>query len=76
MRKVLVNNELVEAEAVPVVKGEERTSDYLLADGTVIKLRVFITSAFKVVGKQDATGLPVYSINWYVVPIVEPPEEE
>lgn len=68
--KMMINGESCEAVRCQVTQSEERTSSFLLDDGTVVKVRCLITGAWRITGKLDVDG-PMYRINWHLVPSVE-----
>ena len=43
--------------------GAEHWNEYLLTDGSVIRLKTVVTDILKVVGKFDAEGNPVYVVK-------------
>jgi hypothetical protein len=69
---MLINGESVKVTRVPVVKSEEKVCEYLLQDGTVVRLRTLLTEVYKYDGKLDANGNPIYSVNWHVIYTAEP----
>ena len=60
---------------VQVEESSERWSEFTLADGTVIRAKVTITSAIRVDGHYDPLGNPVYTTNMTpVLSIVSVPD--
>lgn len=60
--KVNINYGGREAEASPidVNSSQERWNEYLLEDGTVLKMKLVLKKVLKVEGEFDAEGNPVY----------------
>ena len=64
----------VEAERIPVSKADEVASDYLLADGTSISMRTVVMDVFRVPGRYDAEGNPLYVVKSKAVMSARSPE--
>lgn len=52
----------------------EYWNEYLLDDGTILKLKPVATEAFRVEGQYDNEGNPVYVLKSQNVLIVSPPD--
>ncbi len=50
----------VEATPIEVNQSNERWNEYLLEDGTVLKMKLILKKVLKVEGEVDAEGNPVY----------------
>lgn len=74
--KLSINGELCEARRCEVIQSDEKVSTYLLKDGTMVRVRVICTGIWRLEGKVDQNGQPLYHLNWHIVPTTEPPEEE
>ena len=59
---IVVNGQTVEAVPVRVVSSSEPWQEYLLADGTVLRIRLIVTEVYQLTGQVDATGRPGYAI--------------
>lgn len=68
----LLNGERLKTTRKNVVKSDEKISEYLLEDGTVIRLRTVLTGAYQYDGKVDEHGNPIYYITWHVIQTAEP----
>jgi hypothetical protein len=66
---------LVDAELIDVQQANEQWSQYLLADGTVIKLKVVVTEVWKVIGTYDNDGNPQYIVRSGNIVTVNAPDE-
>jgi hypothetical protein len=53
----------------------EYWNEYLLDDGSILKLKPVATEVFRVEGQYDAEGNPVYVLKSRNVVVVSPPEE-
>jgi len=51
---------LVDADLVEVVKASEPWSEYTLADGTTLKIKVVLGSTYRLRGQWTDDGDPVY----------------
>ena len=72
---IVLNGELIATKPVRIVKSDEKVSEYLLDDGTLLKVRTVITQVFRFEGKHDVNGQPLYHVNWHVIPVTEPGEQ-
>jgi hypothetical protein len=61
--KIVFNGQQVDAEAVEATQSSERWNEYLLDDGTILKLKVIVTNVYRVEGHYDAEGNPVYVVQ-------------
>lgn len=52
-----------DAELIEVQQSSEQWNQYLLGDGTVIKLKVVVTEVWRVENEYDADGNPVYLVR-------------
>ncbi len=64
-----------EAELVEVSNSQENWSQYLLSDGSVLKLKQVVTEVWRVVGEYDADGNPTYVLKSGGVLVVNAPDE-
>jgi len=60
--KVNINFGGRSVEAVPVeaTQSSERWNEYLLEDGTVLKMKLVLKKTYKIENEYDAEGNPVY----------------
>ena len=61
--KIHFGGQQVDAETVEATQSSERWNEYLLEDGTVLKLKTVLTNAYRVEGQYDAEGNPVYVVQ-------------
>ena len=57
------NGNLMNVTEVGYRPSGEYWNEYLLDDGTVARLRLIVTSVYRVDGKVDSKGQPVYMIE-------------
>jgi hypothetical protein len=61
---------------VPVEESTERCSDFVLADGTILRAKVSLASAIRVEGHYDQVGNPMYQVHAIpVIAIVSSPDQ-
>lgn len=61
--KVVLNGQLFPATKVPIRTNEERWSEYMLDDGTVIRIKVVLTEASRIDNLYEPDGTPVYNVK-------------
>ena len=61
--KINVAGHEVDASAVDVAQASEKWNEYLLDDGTALKVKLVMTNVYRVEGQYDAEGNPVYVIQ-------------
>ncbi len=61
--KIPFNGQNVDAETVDVTQSSERWNEYLLDDGTILKVKLVLTNVYRVEGQYDADGNPVYILQ-------------
>lgn len=66
---------LKDAERVDVQQSSEQWNEYLLADGSVIRLKAVVTDVWRIVDEYDKEGDPVYVVNSRNVVTVTSPDE-
>ena len=76
-RKVKINfaGHQVDAELVDATQSAERWNEYLLDDGTLLKVKVVLTNAYRVDGQYDPEGNPIYVIQTTNVVSANSPQE-
>jgi hypothetical protein len=63
-RKIRIGNELVDVVEMPLSgSSAEHWNEYVLTDGSVIRVKTVVTEILKVEGKFDAEGNPQYVIR-------------
>lgn len=73
--KVTVKGELREAEAVDPVEATRPWADFLLADGTRLRMNVLIDGVYRILDEYDNRGNPVYFVSARTVASTISPEE-
>jgi hypothetical protein len=74
-RKVtLPSGQEVEGTVVPFQVGGENFNEYVVEDGTIIKMKLVVTEVIRLDGHYDAEGNPAYIIASTNVTSVSPPE--
>ena len=63
MSKIQYQGREVEATPVEIIRQEERSNEYQLADGTLLKARLVVMDISKLEGEIDANGNQVYLVN-------------
>lgn len=58
--KLFFNGEWVEASWVDITQQTEQWNEYLLADGSVIRVKTVVTKIYRAEGKYDDEGNPLY----------------
>jgi hypothetical protein len=74
-RKVPFQGELVEATVMPFQVGGEHWNEYLVDDGTVVRMKLVATEIFRIDGQYDQMGNPLYVITTTNVTNVSAPDE-
>lgn len=74
-RKIPLLSQEVEVTEVPIAKSDERWSEYVLEDGSIIKFKSTASSALRIDGQYNQDGTPVYLVlSSPVVYVVSAPE--
>lgn len=74
-RKVPYQGKQCDGIEVPIKSSGELWSEYLLEDGTVIRIKMIMTDVIKVENEYDAEGTPVYVLKSTMISSVSAPEE-
>ena len=61
--KIKAGDREVEAELVDVVSESETANEYVLANGTVLRMKTPVTSIVRIVGETDTDGNPAYWVR-------------
>lgn len=72
--KIVFQGREVEAEVIDANQSTERWSEYLLDDGTILRVKPVVTNIYRVEGAHNAQGDPVYSVNFTTVVSADAPE--
>ena len=62
-RKVRIGNEDVDASEMPFQNVAEHWNEYLVNDGSVLRLKSVVTEILRIDGRFDADGNPQYLIK-------------
>lgn len=73
--KVNFGSELVDATPVNINQASEYFNQYFLEDGTVLKMKLVATKVFRLDGRYDQEGNPVYFVQSTNVLSVDSPEQ-
>lgn len=57
------HGELKEVEMVDVSDSKESWNEYYLSDGTSLRMKIFVTEVWRVIGEYDAEGNPIYFVK-------------
>ncbi len=74
-KKINLGGTMVEGTEIGFRPSGEHWNEYLLDDGTVVRIKLVLTSVVRVDGMYDAEGEPVYFANSTNVMGVSAPEE-
>lgn len=61
--KINLGSEVVEATPVEINQANEYFNQYFLEDGTVLKMKLVATKIFRLDGRFDQEGNPVYFVQ-------------
>ncbi len=71
--KINLGNQTVEAEKMEFKAIDEPWAEYKLEDGNVVKVKLVVSSVFKLPMPDQITGLPQYIVQSGNIMTVEPP---
>jgi len=72
--KIEFNGKMYEAESIEINQANESWNQYLLDDGSVLKLKTVVTNIVRLEGVYDNEGNPVYVVKSGNVITATPPE--
>jgi hypothetical protein len=72
-KQINLNGNMVDATPISPTSSSEHWNQYLLEDGTIIRMKLVATEFLKVEGQRDAEGNPVYAIKSTNVTSIEAP---
>jgi hypothetical protein len=64
-----------EAEVISFRASNENWNDYLLDDGTVLRMKLVVTEVLRVTNQYDQQGNPVYMVTSTNVMAIDAPDE-
>lgn len=73
--KLNLGGKEVWGELIHVQDAKEGWSQYLLADGSIVKMKIVLTDVFRVDNEYDGEGNPVYYVKSTNVLSVNAPED-
>jgi hypothetical protein len=65
----------VEGMVIPFQTGGEHWNEYLLEDGSVLRVKTVATEVIRVDGRYDQEGNPMYVLNNTQVLVVDSPDD-
>jgi hypothetical protein len=74
-RKITYQNRLVEATEVQFQAPSEHWNEYLVDDGSVIKLKTVTSEVLRIEGEYDPEGNPIYLVKSTNIVTVSAPEK-
>ena len=61
--KINYGGEEVEAEPIEINQANEHWNQYLLDDGTALKMKLVATKVLRIQNKYDNEGIPIYLVQ-------------
>jgi hypothetical protein len=74
-KTIVINGKSRDTTPVEVSEATRPWTDFLLADGTRLRVHVVIDAVHRLVGEYDARGYPMYYVNSRTVSSSSSPEE-
>ena len=74
-KKVTIGGEEVDAVEIPFQAGAEHWNEYLLNDGSVLKMKTITTEVLRLEDRYDNDGNPTYLLKSTNVLAVSAPDE-
>lgn len=72
--KIMYNGQLHDATFIPVTSSQEQWNEYLLDDGTLIRMKTVVTEIYRIDDLLGAEGDPLYHIKSKNIASAVPPE--
>lgn len=69
------NGPVVDAELVDVQSSQENWSQYLLGDGSTVKIKLVVTEVWRALDHYDNDGNPAYIVRSGNIMVVTAPDE-
>lgn len=73
--KINFGPEIVEATPIEVNQANEYFNQYVLEDGTMLKMKLVATKVFRIDGRYDGEGNPLYFVQSTNVVSVNSPQD-
>lgn len=74
VEKIKIGDREVDVEPIDVHQASERWNEYLLDDGSVLKVKLVLKKVFRVPDQYDGEGCPVYVFQSQNVTTTHSPE--
>jgi hypothetical protein len=74
-KKIRLGNEIVDGIEVPFQSGGEHWNEYLVEDGSVVKMKSVATDIVRIEGRFDSEGNPMYVVKSTNIVVVSAPEK-
>lgn len=72
--KIRMGNQEIDADLIDVSQSGEKWNEYLLEDGTVLKIKIVVKKVFRAKGMYDPLKNPVYAVESENIITVDSPE--
>ena len=63
MVEINFQGQKVQADPVDILTDHETWNEYTLGDGTLLRMKTVVTEVFKLRGRKDAEGKPIYVVK-------------
>lgn len=73
--KLNFNGKEVEAEIIDINQSSEKWNEYLLDDGTSVRMKLVLQKAYKILGEFDNHGNPIYFFESTNIPTLDCPDD-
>ena len=73
--KIMFNGKLHDATLIPVTSSQEPWNEYILDDGSLLRLKTVVTEIYRIDGLYNAEGDPLYHIKSKGIASAIAPEE-
>jgi hypothetical protein len=72
-RVSLPDGQVIEGTIMPFQTGGEHWNEYLVEDGTVVRVKLVVKEIVRLDGEYDSRGDPIYTIESTSVSSISPP---
>jgi len=73
--KIMFNGKMHDATFIPVTSSQEPWNEYILDDGSLLRLKTVVTEIYRIDGLYNAEGEPLYSIKSKNIASANSPED-
>jgi len=63
IKKIKIGGREVDAELIDVNQTSEKWNEYLLDDGSVVRIKLVLKKVYRIAGQYDPEGNPVYVVE-------------